>query len=98
LQTQTITTGNHILGIYSNSEQELDECFTFLKAGFDNNEAIWIMEQDLTKDEIRKKIEKECDIQNIEELEAKGDIIITNSREWYYLDGKLYADRIKGKW
>ena len=56
------------------------------------------MEQDLTKDQIRKRIKKEWNIQNIEELEARGDIIITNSREWYYPDGKLYAERIKGKW
>jgi hypothetical protein len=38
---QVVNSGDHILGIYSDVKHELDDCFGFLKAGFDNNEAVW---------------------------------------------------------
>jgi hypothetical protein len=40
----------------------------------------------IIKDEIRQRMRKERKVWSIKELEAKGDIIITTSSEWYFPD------------
>ncbi len=97
-QLQALTIGSHVFAIYSDTKHELDECFAFLKAGFENGEAIWIAEEDLTKEQIRERIRKEWNVENLEELEAKGDITITTSREWYYPDGNFNLEKVTAKW
>jgi hypothetical protein len=95
---QALAIGSHVFAIYSDTKHELDECFAFLKAGFENGEAVWIAEEDLTKEQIRVRIRKEWNLENIEELEEKGDITITTSREWYYPDGNFNVEKVRAKW
>ena len=95
---ETLTTGSHVFAIYSDIDQELDECFAFLRAGFEQGEAVWIAEEDLTKDQIRDRIRKEWQIENLQELESSGVITITTSKEWYYPDGKFDLDKVVTKW
>jgi hypothetical protein len=97
-QLQALTVGSHVFAIYANIKHELDECFAFLKAGFENGEAVWIAEEDLTKEQIRERIRKEWNLENVEELEARGDITITTSREWYYPDGNFNLEKVVAKW
>lgn len=93
-----MTTGSHVFAVYSSIDQELDECFAFLRAGFENDEAIWIAEEDLTKDQIRERIRIEWNIQNLHELEASGVITITTSKEWYYPNGSFDLEQVVAKW
>lgn len=93
-----MTTGSHVFAVYSNISQELDECFAFLGAGYEKGEAVWIAEEDLTKDQIRDRIRNEWNIENVEELEAHGMITITTSEEWYCPDGKFDLEKVVAKW
>jgi hypothetical protein len=95
---QALAIGSHVFAIYADTKHELDECFAFLKAGFENGEAVWIAEEDITKEQIRERIRKEWNLENVEELESKGDITITTSREWYYPDGNFNLEKVMAKW
>jgi hypothetical protein len=97
-ELESLTTGSHVFAVYSDIDQELAECFAFLRAGYEMGEAIWIAEEDLSKDQIRERIRREWNIKNLEELEASGVITITTSREWYYPEGKFDLDQVVVKW
>ncbi len=91
--------GDHVFVVYSNQEAKLRDCFSFLKAGFDNNEFLFIMMESLSKDEIFNRIAKEWNIGDTEELEGiKDDILITTPKEWYYPDDDFNTYRILKKW
>ncbi len=91
--------GDHVFVVYTNQEAKLRDCFSFLKAGFDNDELLFIMMESLSKDGIFKKIAKEWDIDNTKELGGiKDDILITTPKEWYYPDGDFNTYRILKKW
>ncbi len=95
---KSLEMGDHVFVVYPNQETKLRDCFSFLKAGLDNNEVIFIMLDCLSKNEIYEKMTKEWNIDNIKELEVKGDAIITTTKEWYYPDGNFSNDRILKKW
>jgi hypothetical protein len=93
--------GSHVFAIYPNNETELTECFSFLKMGLDNNEAIFMLLENLSKEEIFERIAKELDIENVKDvkrMESNGDMIITTALEWYYPDGILNTELIQKRW
>lgn len=96
---RSLEMGDHVFVVYPNQDAKLRDCFSFLRDGFDNNEFLFVMLESLSKDEIFKKIAKEWNIDNMEELEGiKGDILITTPKEWYYPDGDFDTFRILKKW
>jgi hypothetical protein len=98
---ESVAAGSHILGIYHDVEHELNDCFAFLKAGIENNEAVLVIVDDKEGSlgaAIIERVQKEWSVTNLQELEANGDIKIIASKEWYYPDEKFEIDRCKTKW
>jgi len=57
-QTQ-IQDNSHILGIYSSPQRKIEEGLEYLRIGFEEkNEAILLITDELTKDEVRNEILK----------------------------------------
>ena len=56
---QTIEKGNHIIAVYPTKEEKFNEGFAFLRAGLERNEVVVITTTDLSKDEIRARMENE---------------------------------------
>ena len=79
----TIETGNHLAIVYSDKHTELDEAFEFLRYGLEKNEIIMLITDDFSKDEIRKKINSEWNL-DAETLEKDGHLIIKTTPEWYF--------------
>ncbi len=80
---QKVEVGNHIIAIYNNKEEKYDEVFEFLKNAINRNEVAMIITEELTKEEVIETMEKEFEINNIEELVTNGDFIIKSTSEWY---------------
>ena len=72
--------GDHILAVF-HQEDLLNYALDFLITGFERNERIILMMDSFSKDEIRNRIRKEWDVENLEELEAQNHIIIKTSDE-----------------
>ena len=54
---------SHILGIYSSPQRKIEEGLEYLRIGFEEkNEAILMITDELTKDEIRNEIIKKWNI------------------------------------
>ena len=94
---ETVECGDHIFGIYSNKEAELDEALTFLKDGLDKNEIIMLVTHGISKDEIRTKMSKEWNV-NVNALESGEHIIIKTTKEWYYPNNVPNIKRITFGW
>lgn len=86
---EAVQAGDHIVAIYPDKEKKLEEAFQFLKAGLDANEAVVLITDDLPKDKVRSRMCKQWQFDNVSQLEARGDITIATTREWYFPDGKL---------
>ncbi|MER3407398.1 MAG: hypothetical protein C4292_00835 [Nitrososphaera sp.] len=81
---ETIDIGNHNIAIYPDHASKLDEAFAFLKQGLQNGEAVMLITEDISKDEIRSRMAKEWGGGiDVAELEARGEIIIKTTQEWY---------------
>ena len=93
--------GSHVFAVYPNNETELTECFSFLRTGLDNNEVVFMILEDIPREEIYKKITIEWKIESVKDvkqMEENGDIIITSAKEWYYPDGILNIETIQKRW
>lgn len=70
---------NHILAVYTNKDNELEDALHFLKIGLDNNEAslLIINEQGTSKDEIQERIRRKYNMTHdyINKLQSKGDYL-----------------------
>lgn len=94
---ESVKSGDHIFGIY-NRKTELDEAFKFLKMGFDKNETVMLITEYLSKDEIRNRMGEQWQIEDVEKLESKGEIIIRTAEEWYFPEGVVDPDKIVRQW
>jgi MEDS: MEthanogen/methylotroph, DcmR Sensory domain len=94
---QTIEQGNHIIAVYPNTDEKFNEAFAFLKEGLQRNEVIVMTTTDLPKTEIRGRMRNDWGIE-VEELEAKGDIIIKTTDELYFPDGMPNIQRTMALW
>jgi hypothetical protein len=86
IQREEIEVGSHVIGIYSDKNQKIDETFNFLRKGLERREALLLITSDLEKDEIRKRMEKDWGV-NVRRLEAQGDILLQTPDEWYFKEG-----------
>ena len=94
---QTVETGKHIVAEYSDKEAELEEAFDFLKSGLEKNEIIMLITDDMSKDEIRKKINTEWNV-NAETLEKNGHFIIKTTPEWFFPYAPPSAHKLNTVW
>lgn len=93
----SVETGNHIAIVYSDKDKELEEAFEFLKFGLEKNEIIMLITDDLSKDEIRKKINTEWNV-NADTLEKNGHLIIKTTPEWYFPYGQPSVHKLNTVW
>ena len=94
---QTIEKGNHIIAVYPNKQEKFNEAFAFLKDGLERNEVAVITTTDLSKDEIRARMEKDWQL-SVVELESQGDVIIRTTEETYFPDGMPNIQRTIALW
>jgi MEDS: MEthanogen/methylotroph, DcmR Sensory domain len=95
---QTIEQGNHIIAVYPSKEEKFNEAFAFLKDGLQRNEVIVLTTTDLSKEEIRARMGNEWKVNNLVELESRGDIIIRTTEEVYFPDGVPNIQRTMALW
>ena len=92
-----IQDNSHILGIYSSPQRKIEEGLEYLRMGFEEkNEAILMITDELTKDEVRKEILKKWKISEDEfaNQEKNGIINIKSSRIFYFSTNILDYDKI----
>ena len=94
---QTIEQGNHIIAVYPSKEEKFNEAFAFLKDGLQRNEVIVLTTTDLSKEEIRARMENEWKV-NVTELESRGDIIVRTTEQVYFPDGMPNIQRTMALW
>lgn len=94
---QTLEVGNHVIAVYHNKEEKINEALAFLKDGLQRNELIMLLTTDFTKDEICAKMRNEWKV-DVTKLESKGDIIIRTTEEWYFPDGIPNIQRTMALW
>jgi len=94
---QTIEKGNHIIAVYPNKQEKFNEALAFLKDGLERNEVAVITTTDLSKDEIRARMEKDWQL-SVAELESQGDVIIRTTEETYFPDGMPNIQRTIALW
>lgn len=94
---KTVEAHDHILAIYPDVYAKLEEAFEFLKDGLDRNEAIIFLTDEMTRDDILKKMSRDWKIDACS-LEKKGDITVSTVKEWYFPRGFVDSEAIIEKW
>jgi hypothetical protein len=97
LKSPTNEKASHLIGIYSNLDEELDDAFRFLQPALESNEAILlIIDESLDRSLVYDRMKEEWNIttDEINALENKGDLIIVSSSQWFQPDkGRKTLDR-----
>ena len=96
-----IQESSHILGLYSSPQRKIEEGLEYLRIGFEEkNEAILLVTDELTKDEVRNEILKKWKISSNElaDLERDGIINIKSSRKFYFSTDIIDGDKIIKKY
>ena len=84
-----------MLGIYSSPQRKIEEGLEYLRIGFEEkNEAILMITDELTKDEIRNEIIKKWNIPQdyLTYLEKNAIINIKNSKKFYFSTNLIDRD------
>ena len=88
---------SHILGIYSSPQRKIEDGLEYLRIGFEKkNEAILIITNELTKNEVRNEIMKKWKISpnKLTDLEKNSIINIKSSTEAYFSTNRIDRDKI----
>src|ERR671913_2286902 len=96
-----IQDNSHILGVYSSPQRKIEEGLEYLRIGFEEkNEAILIVTNELTKDEVRNAIIKKWKISSNELTDLERDVIINikSSRKFYFSTDIIDRDKIIKKY
>ena len=96
METET-PPGSHILAIYPNNEIKFRDAFEFLKVGLERNEVIMLITEDMKKDAIRDRMKREFKVDCLD-LEARGEILIKSTSEWYFPDSSPDIRRTTQLW
>jgi hypothetical protein len=94
---KTVESHDHILAIYPDVYTKLEEAFEFLKDGLDRNEAIILLTDEMTRDDILKKMSRDWKV-DAYLLEKKSDITVSTVKGWYFLRGFVDSKAIIEKW
>lgn len=92
-----IQDNSHILGVFSSPQRKIEEGLEYLRIGFENkNEAILMVTDELTKDEIKNEIIKKWNISpdGLGKLEKNGIVNIKSSSKLYFSTSKIDRDKI----
>lgn len=93
----TAKQGSHIIAVYHNAKEELDEAFEFLKQGWQKSEFVMLITDMMSKDEILDRIGNDWNVDS-RKLESDGDLVIKSTKEWYFPDGVARPEAIGRKW
>jgi hypothetical protein len=88
---------SHILGIYSSPQRKIEDGLEYLRIGFEKkNEAILMITNELTKNEVRNEIVKKWNISpnKLTDLEKNSIINIKSSTEAYFSTNRIDRDKI----
>lgn len=89
---------SHILGIYSSPQRKIEDGLEYLRIGFEErNEAILMVTNELTKNEVRNEIMKNWKISSSDELtnlEKNSIINIKSSTEVYFSTKRIDRNKI----
>lgn len=94
---KTIEAHDHIFAIYPDIYSKFDDAFEFLKDGLERNETVMLITDDMTKNDVLKRMSREWNV-NAYELEERGDIIITKTKAWYFPTGTVDSGTVIEKW
>ena len=92
-----IQDNSHILGIYSSPQRKIEDGLEYLRIGFEEkNEAILMITNELTKNEVRNEIVKKWKISpnKLADLEKNSIINIKSSTEVYFSTSRIDRDKI----
>jgi hypothetical protein len=92
-----IQDNSHILGVFSSPQRKIEEGLEYLRIGFEyKNEAILMVTDELTKDEIKNEIIKKWNISpdGLGKLEKNGIVNIKSSSKLYFSTSKIDRDKI----
>ena len=92
-----IQDNSHILGVYSSPQRKIEEGLEYLRIGFEEkNEAILMITNELTKNEVRNEIMKKWKISpyKLADLEKNSIINIKSSTEVYFSTNRIDRDKI----
>lgn len=89
----------HIFSIYSDPKEKLESGFMFLKEGLQNNEAVLLVTDEITKEEAIKRFKEICKNElPINDFLKKGIITILSGSEWYFFEDKFDLGKMIQKW
>ena len=92
-----IQDNSHILGVFSSPQRKIEEGLEYLRIGFeDKNEAILMVTDELTIDEIKNEIIKKWNISpdGLGKLEKNGIVNIKSSSKLYFSTSKMDRNKI----
>lgn len=92
-----IQDNSHILGVFSSPQRKIEEGLEYLRIGFEyKNEAILMVTDELTKDEIKNEIIKKWNISpdGLGKLEKNGIVNIKSSSKLYFSTSKMDREEI----
>lgn len=92
-----IQDNSHILGIYSSPQRKIEDGLEYLRIGFEKkNEAILMITNELTKNEVRNEIIKKWKISpnKLADLEKNSIINIKSSTEVYFSTNRIDRNKI----
>ena len=93
----TVKDGSHIIAVYRNVIEEMDEALEFLKQGLQKSELVMLITDAISKNDILDRMGEEWNV-DAEKLEAEGNIIIKSTAGWYFPDGNANPEEINKKW
>ncbi len=94
---ETVESQDHLFAVYPDNFSKFDEAFEFLKDGLVRNESVMLITDDLTKEDVLKRMSREWNI-DAESLEKKGDIILKSTKEWYFPTNTFDPQAMIEKW
>lgn len=96
-KVETIQKRDHILAVYPDTYAKLDEAFAFLREGLRRDEAVLLMTDEMTGDEILRRMGREWNV-DVADLERRGDIMVRSTKEWYFPRGEFDGQALTEKW
>ncbi|MDF2738325.1 MAG: hypothetical protein K0S93_2185 [Nitrososphaeraceae archaeon] len=96
-----IQDNSHILGVYGSPQRKIEEGLEYLRIGYEEkNEAILMVTDELTKDEVRNEIVKKWKISSneLEDLERDVIINIKSFRKFFFSTDIIDRDMIIKKY
>ena len=97
--TNLLGNDRHIFVVYPNKDTEIDDCFSFLKEGMENNEFVLIMLGEPSIHKLYHKVYSEFGKDNAKGIDNSNSVVITLISNWYhYHYSDFNAERFIAEW